>query len=789
MTGDTIHLEVDGRRLEGRPGQMLIEITDRNDIYVPRFCYHHKLSIAANCRMCLVDVEKSPKPLPACATPVTDGMVVRTKSALAHEAQKSVMEFLLINHPLDCPICDQGGECELQDLAVGYGSDVSRYQEKKRVVQDKNIGPLIQTDMTRCIHCTRCVRFGEEIAGLREIGVTGRGEYMEIGTYIEKTVHSEMSGNIIDICPVGALTSRPFRYSVRAWELAQKDAIAPHDSTGSNIHIHVNGGRVKRVVPAENEKINEIWLSDRDRFSYEGLYSSARILTPRIKQQGEWRETDWETAFDYTHEKLSSVISAYGAGQIGALASPASTLEELFLFQKLLRGIGCANIDHRCRQRDFSDQALAPAYPYLGQSIQEMEQLESVLLIGSNVRKEQPIINHRLRKAANNGGQIMIINPVDYELNYAVRHKRIVAPARIVEELAAIIKILETDTSDQTLRELIDRVEAKECHKDAADSLAKNARTTILLGNIAVAHPDYSNIRGLAVRLAQITKSRLGYLGEASNTSGAWLTGVLPHRLPGAKKSASAGLDAYSMLQEARNAYIIMGLEPEIDCWDGGLAKQAMHLAELVVCLGSYCNDEMENYADVLLPLAPFAETDGSYINNEGAHQIFAAATRPGGEAKPGWKTLIMLAKRFGLPDFEYVSTDEILSEVTAVIGSVKADNTAQWQITAIEPPDGAMQRITDVPMNAIDSITRRAPSLQMTQDTSDGAVHINPAMAATLSILDGQTVRIRQGEATAAMPVIIDERIPDQCALIHAAQPLHACLGPSFGALQIEKA
>jgi len=398
MTDDILNIEVDGKALEARPGQMLIEVTDANDIYIPRFCYHKKLTVAANCRMCLVEVEKAPKPLPACATPVMDGMKVQTRSKLAIEAQKSVMEFLLINHPLDCPICDQGGECELQDLAIGYGEGVSRYQESKRVVQDKNIGPLIQTDMTRCIHCTRCIRFGEEIAGLREMGATGRGERMEIGTYIEKTVSSELSGNIIDVCPVGALTSKPFRFSARAWEMVQRESIAPHDSVGSNIELHIKGDRVMRVVPAENEAINEVWISDRDRFSYEGMYSEDRLQTPMIKQNGVWQEADWETALEFVRDNLDKPLLNHGGSQLGGLASPASTLEELYLFQKLLRALGTNNIDSRLRQNDFNQQETDPAFPYLGQSIAALDDLDAVLVIGSNVRKEQPMINHRLRK-------------------------------------------------------------------------------------------------------------------------------------------------------------------------------------------------------------------------------------------------------------------------------------------------------------------------------------------------------------------------------------------------------
>ena len=418
MSDEQITIEVDGESLTTKKGKMLIDVTDEHDIYVPRFCYHKKLSVAANCRLCLVEIEKAPKLMPACATPVMDGMKVKTRTEAALKGQKSVMEFLLINHPLDCPICDQGGECELQDLAMGYGNDVSRYQERKRVVQDKNIGPLIQTDLTRCIHCTRCVRFGEEIAGLREMGATGRGENTVIGTYIEKSVSSEMSGNVIDLCPVGALTSKPFRYSARTWELVQKNAIAPHDSVGSNIHVHVKGNQVKRVVPATNEAINEVWLSDRDRFSYEAVYSEDRLEKPMIKDNGEWKEVNWETALALVTNSLSTLIDTRESEQIGAIASASSTTEELYLLQKFIRALGSNNIDSRLKQSDFSDQDEAPAFPYLGQAISELENVNAALLIGSNARKEQPIINHRLRKAALNGASVMAVNSVDYDFNF-----------------------------------------------------------------------------------------------------------------------------------------------------------------------------------------------------------------------------------------------------------------------------------------------------------------------------------------------------------------------------------
>ncbi|MDZ7737198.1 MAG: NADH-quinone oxidoreductase subunit NuoG [Gammaproteobacteria bacterium] len=442
MSEDTVTIEVNGRSLPARKGQMVIEVTDANDIYIPRFCYHKKLSVAANCRMCLVEVEKAPKPLPACATPVSDGMKVFTRSKLAIDAQKGVMEFLLINHPLDCPICDQGGECELQDLAMGYGRDVSRYNEGKRVVKDKDIGPLVQTEMTRCIHCTRCVRFGDEIAGLRELGATGRSEHMEIGTYVEKTMVSELSGNVIDLCPVGALTDKPFRYSARAWEMVQRPSIAPHDSVGSNLHFHVKGQIVKRTVPAENECINEVWLADRDRYSCEGLHSPERLQAPMIKQNGEWHEVDWEIALEQVRDRLQTVIDRGGAGTVAGLAAPWSTLEELYLFQKLLRGIGIPHIDHRLRQHDFRDDDAVPVYPGLGQSIADLQEIDTALLIGAWPRKEQPLINHRLRKAALKGARVMAVNSVDFDQNFDFAATCIVAPSQMVNTLAGIAAVL-----------------------------------------------------------------------------------------------------------------------------------------------------------------------------------------------------------------------------------------------------------------------------------------------------------------------------------------------------------
>ncbi len=793
MSDNHIKIEVDGKSLKADKGQMLIEVTDANDIYVPRFCYHKKLTVAANCRMCLVEVEKAPKPLPACATPVMDGMIVKTQSKVATDAQKSIMEFLLINHPLDCPICDQGGECELQDLAMGYGGDVSRYQEKKRVVKDKNIGSLIQTDLTRCIHCTRCVRFGEEVAGLREMGATGRGENMEIGTYIEKSVSSEMSGNIIDLCPVGALTSKPFRYSARTWELVQKDGIAPHDSVGSNIHLHVKGDRVKRVAPAENESINEVWLSDRDRFSYEGIYSDDRLQMPMIKEDDSWKEVDWETALDVVKEKLNGVIESNSAEQVGLLASPSATLEELYLLQKFARGIGSSNIDTRLRQADFSDQDLVSQFPYLGQTVSGLETLQSALLIGSNVRKEQPIMNHRLRKAALKGAAIMLLNPVDYDYNYPLEVKSIVAPEELPLELTSILKaVIEMSDGpiDTQAKQYVENVNFTEVHQIIASKLISSKRAIVLLGNTATAHPQFSSLRTLAGLIAKISNSNLGYLSEAANSSGAWLAGAVPHRHAGGKQCANIGMNSNEMLHAKLKAYVLLGTEPELDCWDSRAARIAMNDAELVISLTAYRSGEIENYADVMLPISAFVETSGTYINNEGISQSFTGAVPPLGEARPAWKLLRVLGNTFNLDGFEYQSSSDVNAEVMQTIGDIKAENMGHWRSpVAIEKKSTDLQRITETPMNMIDSLCRRAFSLQQTDNVSDGAIHINRVLADKNNLSDTDTANVEQDDSAVNLNVVIDDRVPDDCVLIQSAHPAQIDLGGSFGPIRIAKA
>ena len=790
MSDNSITIEIDGQEVEARPGQMLIEVTDRIGNYVPRFCYHDKLTVAANCRMCLVEVEKAPKPLPACATPVMNGMKVHTRSELALDAQKSVMEFLLINHPLDCPICDQGGECELQDLAMGYGRDVSRYQERKRVVQDKNIGPLVQTDMTRCIHCTRCVRFGEEIAGLRELGATGRSEFMEIGTYIEKSMASELSGNVIDLCPVGALTSKPFRFTARTWEMTQHNGIAAHDGVGSNIHFHVKDGRVKRVVPAENEDINEVWLSDRDRFSYEGLNSAERLTAPMIKDGRGWREVEWQTALERVAARLRKVIDRDGAGSIGALVSPSATCEELYLAQKFMRGTGSGNIDHRLRQTDFSDQDAESAYPGLGMMLPEVEKLDAALIIGGFPRKDQPIFNHRLRKAVMAGARVMAINPVDFSFNFELAHKRIVSPAKFVHELAAELKAAAGSVNQDSMPgTLLNSIRLSAHHGDMARELIEADRPAVFIGSLGISHPQLSLLRFLASALAQRVSGTLGYLEYGANSAGAWLAGAVPHRSPGRGQAQIRGLDASAMLARQLPAYLLLDADPDLDFHDGRLAREALAGAECVVAISGY--KRAAEYADVLLPMALYAENTGSYLNMEGRRQRFDAVAPPPGSARPAWKIICSLAAALGLSDFRYDGFEQAYAETAEMMGDAGPDNTAAWSkpdtLAAGSGSEG-LQRIGYVPMNSVDALVRHAPALQQTEDVADGSVHINRRTARRLD-LDGQEFVMVSGESVGLqLPLIIDDAVADDSALIHGGHAAAGGLGPLSGPVTISR-
>jgi len=799
MSDDLVNIEIDGRPLQAPRGAMIIEVADQAGIYIPRFCYHKKLSIAANCRMCLVEVARAPKPLPACATPVAEGMKVLTQSHLARDGQKSVMEFLLINHPLDCPICDQGGECELQDLAMGFGSDVSRFQERKRVVKDKDIGPLIATDMTRCIHCTRCVRFGDEIAGVRELGATGRGEHVEIGTYVENSVDSELSGNVIDLCPVGALTSKPFRFSARAWEMFQRDAIAPHDAIGSNLHVHVRRNRIMRVTPRENEAVNETWISDRDRFSYDGLYSEDRLAAPMVRRNGTWEQTDWETALGFAADGLRRVVAERGADRLGALASPSATVEELYLLQKLMRGMGSQNVDHRLRQADFSDQAVAPLFPWLGRPIAELQELDAALLVGSHVRKEQPVLATRLRRAALRGADLMFVNPLAFRFNFPVAEAVVASPAGMVEAMAGIAKALAGSgaKAHAGIEGLLKGVRVSESHKTIAGKLKEAGQASVLLGSLAMAHPQLAALRALAGYIAEQSGAKLGYLTDGANGAGAWLAGALPHRGPAGKAIDKPGLDARAMLRDGRAGYLLLDVEPELDCWDSGAARNAMGEADLVVAISAYRTPEMEQYADVLLPSAVFAEGSGTYVSAEGRWQSFQGAVPPAGEARPAWKVLRVMGNLMALEGFEYMASTEVRDEVQALVGDAQPEDTNVWHADddRLSADDGAPRgangliRIGEVPIYAVDPLSRRSVALQQTADAQDATLRLNPSVAGKLGLASGDRAAVSQGETKAVLDVVLDDRVPDECVLVAAGVPGSVGLGPSVGEIRIAKA
>lgn len=798
MSSELISIEINGIPLLVRKGQLLIEIADlklSSGINIPRFCYHKKLSISANCRMCLVEVEKSPKLLPACATPVMDGMKVFTNSSKVINAQQSIMELLLINHPLDCPICDQGGECELQDLAIKYSNYNANFSENKRVVTPKYISPLITTEMTRCIHCTRCVRFLEEIAGSRELGMTGRGEYSEINTYISHSIYSELSGNIIDLCPVGALTASVSKYKGRAWEFSAHASIAPHDSTGSNIFIHTLNNKVIRVVPRENENINEVWISDRDRFSYEGMYSHDRLETPLVDNQ----PSDWQYALETVAKRLIEFVSKYGTDSVGFLCSPTATLEELYLFQKIARGLGTNNIDHRLRQSDFSDQEEAPYYPWLGQQISDLEKIKSALVIGSNLRMEHPIVCIRLRKAAIDGAKIMLINTSYFNPNLPNLMEITTDPQNMLAILANIA-FLVAEIKNEPIPIQIKNLISKKTNyyiehiKIIAQNLLNKKPATILLGNIAVAHPDFAQIRTLANYISKICQIKLGYLPESANSVGAWLVGAIPHRLPGGKSTSKVGLHTQLILNHCK-ALVLLGIEPEFDCLDSNIAVQALDNAELVISFSAYASAFTKEYSNIILPIAIFAENSGTYINAEGIWQSFKNVVPIFGRAKPAWKLLRMLGNIFKLPDFDYLDIKEILTEIRNSYSEIKNNNINNidfskkknlYNSIKINEKTGELLRITEIPIYSVDPLVRRSKSLQSSILAIDGIIRIHPKVANKMGLIDRQLVKVIQNKEV-CLTLILDENIPYGCALIPSGTNTSIGLGPAFGTIRIQ--
>jgi NADH-quinone oxidoreductase subunit G len=776
-----VNLEIDGKPIEAATGSMVIEAAYRLGIYIPHFCYHHKLSIAANCRMCLVEVEKAPKPLPACATPVTEGMKVRTRSDVAKQAQRGVMEFLLINHPLDCPICDQGGECQLQDLAVGYGASSSRYEQPKRVVLPKPMGPLISAEeMTRCIHCTRCVRFGQEIAGIMELGMIGRGEHSEIVSFVGATVDSELSGNMIDICPVGALTSKPFRYTARPWELGRRRSVSPHDGFGSNLIVQVMRDRVKRVLPFQNEELNECWLSDKDRFSYEGLYTDDRLTTPRVKQGGEWRELDWERAIGVVAERLQGVRQQHGPQAIGALVSPHATFEEMALAAQLMRGLGCENIDFRLRQSDFSADGKLAGAQWLGMRVADLASLDRVLIVGSFLRKDQPLIAHRIRQAAKHGLGVNVIHVADDELAIKLAHKAVVRPSELAAALGAVAKAVGEEKGTGVPASL-----ASLAVGDTARAIAKNLATgknvAILLGATAQQHPQAAQLHALAQALSEALGAKLGFLGEAANSVGGYVAGCVPG--PG-------GLGAAAMLAEPRKAYLVVNVEPELDTCNPRQAMRAMADAELVVALTPYAGRAID-YADVLLPSVPFTETPGSFVNSEGRMQSFNAVVKPLGAARPAWKVLRVLGNMLELEGFDYDRSEEVRDRVCRP-DAVAARLSNRIDGVSIDPParaGAALERMADVPIYFADPLVRRAASLQETYDARAPRAVASGAVLAKLGLAAGERVRVKQNGGEAVLELARDDTLAENVVRVAAAHPMTAELGAMFGEVTLERA
>ncbi|HEF5182188.1 TPA: NADH-quinone oxidoreductase subunit G [Burkholderia cenocepacia] len=775
-----VELEIDGKKVEVPEGSMVIQAAHKADTYIPHFCYHKKLSVAANCRMCLVEVEKMPKAVPACATPVSAGMIVRTQSDKAVKAQQSVMEFLLINHPLDCPICDQGGECQLQDLAVGYGKSSSRYSEEKRVVFHKNVGPLISMEeMSRCIHCTRCVRFGQEIAGVMEFGMLGRGEHSEITTFVGKTVDSEMSGNMIDLCPVGALTSKPFRYSARTWELSRRKSVSPHDSVGANLVVQVKNNRVMRVLPFENEAINECWISDKDRFSYEGLNSEERLTKPMLKQGGQWIETDWQTALEYVAKGLKGIAADHGANALAMLASAHSTAEELFLVKQLTNELKTPNVDFRLRQQDFS--APVQGAPWLGMPIADLSNVDAAFVVGSFLRRDHPLFASRLRQAAKNGAKLHFLHATGDDSLIPTAQRIVAAPSAWLDELAGIAAAV-AQLRGVTLPDALAGVTASPAAQAVAQSLANGERRAVLLGNVAVRHPQFAKLHAVAQWIADNTGATFGFLTEAANTVGAHVVGALP---------GEGGLNAREAFAQPRKGYVLLNVEPEFDTADPAQALAALNQAEMVVVMSPFKHGL--DYADVLLPVAPFTETAGTFVNAEGTVQSFNGVVRPLGDTRPAWKVLRVLGSLLGLPNFEYETAEEVRVAAlgdAGVAGRLSNQTSVAPARAAANAANGGFERLADVPIYHADALVRRAGALHLTAAAKAANVAALPAaLFDKLGLKEGDAVRVRQGERAVQLPAVRDANLAETVVRVSAATPAGAALGSLSGELVVEKA
>lgn len=781
------NIEIDGKTFEVENGKMIIEVADEAGIHIPRFCYHKKLSVAANCRMCLVEVENGRKTVPACATPITDGMKVFTKSKEAIRSQKAVMEFLLINHPLDCPICDQGGECELQDVSMGFGHDESDYDETKRAVEDDDLGPLISTEMTRCIHCTRCVRFGEEVAGLRELGATGRGEDMQIGTYIKHSITSEVSGNIIDLCPVGALTSKPYRFTARAWEMSQHESVAPHDCLGSNIFLHVRRNRLMRTAPKEQESLNETWLSDRDRFSYIGLNHKARAGQPMIKRKGLWEIVDWPTALKFAADGMSRIIKQHGPEQVAAFASSSSTLEESYLLQKLMRELGVNNLDHRLHQTDFRDQEGQPMMPTSSLQYAEIDNQDTLLLLGCNIDREIPLAGVRVRKAFRNGAKIYAINPVAYDYHFDLSEKIIVSPQDMALQFATLAVALVADTTQlpAEVQKLLIGLKPDTKIKAMAKALCR-PNAAIITGALCENHPDAALLRTLIALIESLSGARVLRLTTGANSAGAWLAGMVPHRTVAGKALNEAGLDVQAALDAKLKGYFLMGVEPGFDFANPYRARQSMLAAEFVVVLSAYQNESIQDYADVILPMAPYAETSGTYINVDRTWQTVKGALAPFGEARPAWKILRVLANILHCKGFDYTSSEDVTLEIGECVDMTSESKYSPFYPEALPVSHESLVRVGEWPLYRSDAIVRHATALQECAAAESACIRIHPTTANRLKL--DETATVSQGDIEITLPLKRDERIATDVVWVANAMPETADLGHSFASITIKR-
>jgi len=786
---EMVNIEVDGQAMSVPKNSMIIEATDKAGISIPRFCYHNKLSIAASCRMCLVDVEKAPKPMPACATPVMDGMKVYTQSRRAIDAQHGVMEFLLINHPLDCPICDQGGECELQDLAMGYGRSVSRFSESKRVVRDHNIGPLVQTDLTRCIQCTRCVRFLDEIAGTNELGMFGRGDRSEISTSLSQGIDSELSGNVIDLCPVGALTNKPFRFSARAWELMARPSLAAHDGVGSSLWHHTRRGKVKRTVPRDCEASNETWLSDRDRYAHFGLSSEDRVLEPMIKVDGQWQNTTWDEGLRVASESMRNAVTAHGGTGLGVLMSASVSTEEHFLAQRLARGLDCPNIDYRLREQDFNDDKTRSQAAAFQSPMAAIDAADTILLIGSNIRHEAPILGQRVRKAWRSGAQVAALNPVDWNFHFTLANKLIVAPQHLVAELAALAQAVSRSSGKdipESLQAAVTGIEPAETHTAMAEMLGSDGNKMLILGQTAMAHEQASWLRQLSAWIAAATSADLNMVAHGGNSTGATLAGALPSHGCGGSE-VDKGLNAREMLDTPVKTYLLWDVEPEFDFANPALAMEALASAESVVAVSSFVSEGLKAVAEVILPLAPLAESEGLFYRLDGQSQAVKPAVTASGNARPGWKILRVLGSGLELEGFSQVDVVSLRDEMLAEIGG--ADYAAGKAELAMLKTDADLYRVGEVAMYAIDALCRRSEYLQQTAHAENDFVGLNPDDAGSKGFAEGHEVTVSQGNGQTKLPVRICNELPVGAVWIKSATDASRVLGDSFGPVSVETA